>query len=428
MGLKVGDIVERKSSVGPDKAWRIEEIKHRYLHTLHEILRTFEVRFPNRGLWGIQVSDHDITPILDEVRKHAERNRKRAELYFSNPLPLAAAAHVLGGNAVSFAAFVRSLDRDVATCQGSDAERNKAHVDIDQSRKNGAVLDGYTAWVASILGILDTLKDTFGNIFVPQSSIDELVEPNANQTPDGKESMSIAWDGKEFVRTILSPDQVERAANERDAIIEEIKRTVQVLPVDAPNDLTPLELQISETFGDQLLDPIYLAAERGCLLVSDDLRLRQIAAQTRQVSGVWLLATLRFAVVNKRIQIDRFSEAVGGLAEFRHAHVQLDVPVLWHLFKQSGADGRFAAAIEFLGTKNANMEAHVEVSASFLQILWRTVDVDKTSRDKATGLVIQKLIRHHGSSWSTILNALRMDAPWQMVDYINGWQRGHFLG
>src|SRR4051794_14754744 len=46
MGLKVGAGFTIASAFGDDAQWRVAEIKHKYIHALHDIMEHFQTRFP----------------------------------------------------------------------------------------------------------------------------------------------------------------------------------------------------------------------------------------------------------------------------------------------------------------------------------------------------------------------------------------------
>ncbi len=47
MGLKVGEDFTVKAAFGTDATWRVAEVKHKYLHALHDVMGNFQTRFPD---------------------------------------------------------------------------------------------------------------------------------------------------------------------------------------------------------------------------------------------------------------------------------------------------------------------------------------------------------------------------------------------
>src|SRR5262249_1518285 len=176
LGLQKGDtFAVDKGPVG-EETWKVVEIKSKYLHLLHVVMERFEHKFPgSNGMWRFSVKeDGDATEVLDVIRKLSEANRERAKAYTETALPLAFVARMMGGDAPSFAQYLRGLGASVVTCAGSDGEYNAADRFAAENRGRGAVLDLFTAWVAAELGILDILKAWFGRLLTPQSTIDAI--------------------------------------------------------------------------------------------------------------------------------------------------------------------------------------------------------------------------------------------------------------
>jgi hypothetical protein len=141
----------------------VMEIKHKYLHMLHE-MEHFNVRFPDaEGLYTIAASDSDITPALEEVKQLAERARATADLYLEKHIPLAVLTGMTRGEVTGLAQYIKTLGHEIITCHGNHPE----HVAAERIALNppgAAVLDFYTAWIATALNALDALKHVFGRL------------------------------------------------------------------------------------------------------------------------------------------------------------------------------------------------------------------------------------------------------------------------
>jgi cellulose synthase operon protein C len=157
-GLKVGETFELKNGIGDDFEWRVAEIKHKYLHALHDVMENFQTRFPDaKGLYRLAIRDGDIQPALAQVRKLSESNRRLADLYLVQHFPMTMVASQFGGDPIGFAEYIRSLDRNIETCVGAEPERVTARETIVRHRAAGAVLDTYTVWTAATMDVLGVL-------------------------------------------------------------------------------------------------------------------------------------------------------------------------------------------------------------------------------------------------------------------------------
>lgn len=209
IGLQVGDTFAVKPAFGADITWRVVEIKHKYLHALHDVMANFQTRFPDtRGFHTIRMQDNDVQPALDEVRRFSENNQKLADLYLRQNVPMAMVASRLGRDSIGFAEYIRSLDHDIVTAIGNVPEREVEGAIIDQHRACGAVFDTYSAWNAATMDVLDVLQAVFGRLMMPQSSMDELrglLDRDCFGT--GGRSMTIAWHKGQFIRQECSAEE-----------------------------------------------------------------------------------------------------------------------------------------------------------------------------------------------------------------------------
>ena len=373
--------------------------------------------------------DGDVQPALDQVRKVAETNRQMADLYLEKRIPMAMNAALLGGDASGFADYIRSLGETIVACTGTHSERAAAIEHLDKHRAAGAVLDTYAAWTVATMDAFDVLQSVFGKLVVPQSTLDELRIKKERDELLRVGSMTVAWhDGKYIAQehTQESIDQRVRYVGEQ---IEKIERHCTVLPVEVPDEPSDLASLLLSRFDEHVLDAAYLASD-GYVLLSEDLYYRQIAeAAANAASGSWLQAVLAFARENQLVTIERYADLVVQLAWRRHRHLFLDTLTLGRIFLDDDTVdlGRFKAAADFIGTKDADISSHLSVLEDFLTELWGDKSVDETRKRAATGVLLERIVRHQPAQGSLVLAYIRADAEVDLRDYMREWIRGHFL-
>jgi hypothetical protein len=91
--------------------------------------------------------------------------------------------------------------------------------------------------------------------------------------------------------------------------------------------------------------------------------------------------------------------------------------------------GDFDAITDFIGSRDADMGAHVGAAAQFILRLWRGTRSGDVRAGKATGMLLRKLIRYRGADWPIWLGRLiaLMGGNSDIVDYMLVWLVGHFL-
>lgn len=428
-GLRKGEHFSITPLHGKPQRWRIIQIKHKYLHTLHDIMENFEKRFPNAGGFRrIKTRGEDIQPILDQVREAAEQNRKLADLYLTHRIPAGMIANLLRRDSISFYEYIRALGHSIETCTGIDSERISAHETIQNHRSKDAVLDTYTAWTVATMNAFDVLVSVFGNIYVPSTVISELATLRDRDENAGTPSMTVAWMDGAFVRqehTEESSEARRRLITDQIGKIEDFCRVEPACAPDAPSELASF---LTDTFGPNVLDAPYLAGgER--ILISEDMHFRHLSKASVGVESIWLQPIFSLARSEGKITSKRFSKLVAHLAIRRHGHVSLDSAVLYDSFldDEDNELEDFQALANFIGVKNADFRAHYRVTERFLEFICGSPKPLSLKARKATGYIIDRLIRHRNDDWALILASLKHVGTYELSEYIDRWIVGHFL-
>ncbi len=97
--------------------------------------------------------------------------------------------------------------------------------------------------------------------------------------------------------------------------------------------------------------------------------------------------------------------------------------------REDNGDGlaNFNAVANFIGTRNAELRSHIEVSNEFLNRLWNDRGQFDLPCMQATGGLLERLIRFRSEDWALVLAFLRRRSSPPVQCYIDGWIRGHFL-
>ncbi len=428
LGMKVGETFIQEAAIGERTTWRIVEIKHKYLHLLHDVMENFQTRFPDaQGFHRFTSENGNIEPMLQDIRNRAEANRQIADFYLQQHLPMAFVAPQMGGNEIELADYVRYLGEEVRVCIGTDAERLGALSLIDSLRSNGAVLDNYTAWTAANMDILDVLVEVFGRVLVPQSVIDEL-RIHKEEVKQLEGSTLVAWKDDEFVRQQHTSNEISKRTAHIEEQIQKIVRHCTVASSTAPDEPSQVASAVTAAFGGHVLDPANLASDRK-LLISEDIYYRQHADAAVSAKGVWLLVVLEYALSHGLITRMRFADAVAQLALRRHGYVLLRVETLHDVLKSDGTPrlDYFSAVAEYIAPDSADIRLHTIFAGLFLGQVWANPWVVTLKERRATGVVLSRLVHRKGSNGSMVLALLIKHANGALRRYILDWMEGHFV-
>ena len=437
-GKKVGDELTLPQNMGPELKYRVAELKHKYIWLLHDIMATHGSRFPEENtMFSLTVKEGDTKPVLDMVKDMDERGRSIINMYIENPLPLSAIAPMCRKKVVAMADHLVIIGEDVRTCVGLQEERVEAEKHAAEARGKGAVLDILTVWRAHNLGLLESIKKWFGDLYIPQSAFDELLEMRAEvEFNSNRDSMTIGYndDGRAY-RTMHSAKDCQANLALIDAAISNVQDHCTVMPVDKADDLD-LGSQLTDFNAGLLIDPIRLARSQDCLLLSDELNVRQLAAQYDVEKSAWLQTVLKALAVNEQIEADFYCMSVAGLAVSRHGHVSLDAQALIGILTSDNeyALGYFEAAIRYIGGPKAEMNSHIETVKNFMLRVWNT-DLPNWQKGRAMGLLLTRIITGR-PDWLAALHVLESQlreltrhtyAAENAWHYMIGWLCGHFV-
>lgn len=434
MGLRRGDTFEMaKFGLDQPETWTVVEVKSKYLHLQHRVFEEFETRFPDKpGLARYTVGQNNIDAVLDLVRRSAEENIKNAQVYMEKAVPLAVIARGLGGDVVSFAQFVGKLGGRIVTCAGNLPDRTQAVRLARNHRERGAVLDAYTAWVAAEIGILPVLKTWFGTLRTPTSTmamIDRMIRREGDGR--GRQQMTISYQDGQFYRNEVTDEFRDRQVGALTRIRDCIEQNCEVVQVLVPDDISETTESLLAVGGSRFLDAAFLAARADAILLSEDMRFRELSAAATGVAGTWLQAALLAAAEARQLAASDYAKAVVGLAGHAHDHIVLNGPLLYLIARhdENGFPG-LRTALQCLGGPKAEMRSHLSVFFDFIALLWPPDDVlDWVKTRAATGLSLEIFLGNRSRDWAPLLNEILM---WSLRDrdlarYLSAWLRGHFI-
>ncbi|WFS02374.1 PIN domain-containing protein [Rhizobium tumorigenes] len=434
MGKAVGESFSRPRDVGGEIVWTIKGLAHRYAHAAQDIGQNFESWFPDEsGVYSYTMKENDIQPVLDVVRRQAEQNEQYARQY-SEGLPLSLIAAKLGREPISFAEYVRSTGRTISTCIGNDPERARAIDTVLRHRSDGAVLDSYAVWTAAMLGVLPTLKEVFGTLYIGQSVKDDLHKFKGEDEPAGT-SFSIVYQDGQYAKHEVTRAQVLERRRFVTAKIQEIDKHCAVAPVAAPPIDGEASVERAETmdmivanFGPNLLDSAAIAAG-GHVLLCEDMTYRQYAGAVWPIRSVWLQPVLACAVSLGLMTLSEYVAKLVSLARLKHGHLSLDDIILLEILRPGteAALADFAAASEFIGTESADVGSHIMVAVGFIEQVFDLEEVPYPLRLRSISILLEKLIRNQPVLYPKMLVDVLFRCSGKAQQAVAGWIQGHCL-
>lgn len=433
-GKRKGDTYSVRRMGGEVDEWRIASVRSKYLY-LHQLLtEEFEVRYPGQpGIARYTVGKEDISQLLAVIRRAAEENARRAQVYADHPvIPIAAVARSLGGDPVSFARYLAELGHDIVTCEGSDTEREEAADLARSSRGSGVALDPFTTFVAAELGLLPALKEWFGTVHVPDQflvMVDRMIERDRQGL--GRKQMTVAFRDGEFWREEVNDEKIGARISALGSLRDQVTTHCITSVVLVPDETSTMTDALLELGGDHFMDAAFLATEKVVPLLSDDLRYRRWTKEALGRPGFWIQAVLMEMVEAGTLSLADYSDAVVGLSARRHGHVTISANVLYEVcLRDTDRLHKLRAVLHFVGNPTAEMVSHTGVVRQFVGLLWgKASEVSQLRRRAATGATLEALLAHRRVDWSRWLRLIVSIARRGsfLDDYLANWRRGHFL-
>jgi tetratricopeptide (TPR) repeat protein/predicted nucleic acid-binding protein len=321
MGLEVGSRVT--VGAAPGVGYTIAKVQSKFVTAFQDSINNFPLWFPEEaGFWRVDVAENDLSNLLfliDEQHKSAERVM---QLYRTQPIPLGVIADLLGRSIV-----------DVWTALvGLQGERLFASVDgsfdgsVEPVEGQALVLDLVGVLTASHLAVLSLLAESF-RLIVPRSVVDDLRRHHSERFEGAPQAGTLGKIKEQYVHTEISEDERARARRYSEDLLASIEVNTEIASTTAALELEPGEYaKLQNTLGRSSADAILVAKEEQALLFSDDLRLRQVAAEVAGVAGTWTQPVLRALRHAGRISEDDYLRAVRALilSNYRYPGVSTD--------------------------------------------------------------------------------------------------------
>ena len=129
------------------------------------------------------------------------------------------------------------------------------------------------------------------------------------------------------------------------------------------------------------------------------------------------------------IDARRYVDLVVKLAWRRHGHLALNVATMLSALRGDVENGleNFRAVANFIGTRNAELRSHIDVTTAFLDQLWRASDRFDLRCKQATSALLERIIRFRSKDWALVLAFLKRGSAAAVRQYIDGWIVGRFL-
>jgi tetratricopeptide (TPR) repeat protein len=444
IGTKVGEtvLVEDKPYGGHEV--KVCEIKHKYLHALHQSMENFEHRFPDENvLFRVPVpmtpeGEPDLQYIKEMTAQRHESSLQILELYKKNSLPLCVVAKLAGVNSIEILPnLVARKDFQVKCCAGSFVEREQAFNILD-NKSNGFVIDPITLNSIFLLGVHETVLAAVNKIGIVQSSIDlidAVIEERQKFLPDG--CLTIGYEDGQLTRQELTSDEVAAGIRRLEEMRKWAVDNCELLDALPKEDLSDKHLQISDVLPDAFYDTMLAASGEDRHLLSDDQHFRTLGKELFGLEGCWIQLVLMRAVNGGHLSLKKYVSIVTNLIRANFYFITINSDVLACIARNASweIDQNFTDVASTLGQKGSELSSSVRVATEFLKQAW-AAPIPWWSKRNYFLKILNILTENNWDKVDSILNAFALrrkvipntEGDLQVyLETIKSWCVGHFI-
>jgi len=426
----------------------ITEIKHKYIHALHESMHNFQYRFPGvPGMWMFTLKSSaegnlELQPVLDAVSRRSETVMRTLKLYEENPIPLALVAHQIGVHPIDSFLGMSSAGRvKIKCCNGDSVERDNA-VRAVLSSKAGFIIDPFALYTLYILNLLDNVVSIAGGkIGITQSTLDLFIQLMEERKAMGSH-MSLAKEGEHFVRTEISHEDIQLSIRPFESILAWCTENCEILPAAGKPGSKGDELHLFSGLHPSFLDTLLAAEGSGRLLISEDLHYRQVANLLFNVEGVWSQPLLQSGRLLRCVTDSKYHEAVLQLIKMNYRFISISHDdLMYHLVTHKfEVTEDFNKLLSTISDRSTDIASSLSMIVNFFCLLFQSTR-SYSALEKTTYTTLHHLTTHPSHPAGEILctvcillirrklfgkiisdNSLKL-----VMTFVQKWAFGHFI-
>ena len=399
LGKTVGDdIYLGEGPIGPEIG-KITAIESKYVHAYKESPNRFFELFPGApGLWSVKLdeSSGDATegshetddpskfqPIFDLTDKQYEESLRIEEIYKEKLPPIGVLASWMKGNVLgAWESLIINPALGVRCSTGDFEERKQALALLGNSQPK-LVVDIISLMTLHCLEATDTIVKAYGRLGIAQSTIDLLLTIIDEQKGMWSEREVISpWkEGGQYINYIIKLEDVRRNIERLEDLVKWIRENCEILPCTAALQMNLLRKQeLDGLFQPFFIDTLLIASQPGCLLFSEDERLR-VYAKTGfnndagtdfDIDGVWTQVVLEHCVNKNFLDRAEYTKMMIKLICLNYYHIEFDAEVLMEAARQSDwkPSEPYNNLAQALGGQRVSLSFALDIAVDFLFKLW----------------------------------------------------------
>ncbi|MDE0151699.1 MAG: hypothetical protein OXK80_04280 [Bdellovibrionales bacterium] len=372
-GKKEGDII-----VFVNKEYQVMEIKSKYVHEYHKILKEAEQKFTSKTfLKSAHISPkadgkqilQTLKQMVPNLSNQEEDLNKLLQLYKEGEVTIGAIAKKTGKHPIDIIGILIYSSEDKFISAIPDWENYKKTKELLDG-KIDILIDLSSLIMIHQLEIGKYLEESKFSFFICQSTMDSLKEYIRKTTLHSKDGLLTVGFDKEgnSVKNFINAQKIKQDLNFWAKVKIWIEEHCQIKPISADIVLSREEGKKREDIlGKEFFDSL-LALDDDVILLCEDAILRKYAEEEFSVSGIRLFDLIEY--FERQIIIDN-NQAVkfkAQLIRLNQTYISIDHKILLFLLKDAKCsvnDIGFQRGLYFLSSVS-NLPGVISVIADFL--------------------------------------------------------------
>jgi hypothetical protein len=396
VGKRVDEtVVLSPTPLGP-RTGTVRAIQHKYVARFQGVLGEFNRRFPEAtGLWKFKSEEvlANLTSLLDA---RAERIRKAMEAYEHRQVTVGLLGKMversgfetwrtLLGNP-AFRPFVRTGKQEAL---GEAIERLRA--------SDAVVLDLTAAVTLFGLDLLEHARQYHRRVCVPQAVIDGVSKEidEHRMISAGRPMLVTFKQGETYYREEVTAEQVRELIEGLERMRDQLRQCSSI-PRPVRSRIYS-NADVAAALGEEFADAIAIAEDSGAVLVSDDLFLRELAANEWGIKGIASFDLLAYAVTIGKASTEEFENATLRMVRWKCRGIPVRASTILRALQRSSLeiDDDVTAVLEVLADEEIESGSAVRVVVGVLRELWLGPVLPHRLR-QITDAMLNALTRHRG--------------------------------
>ena len=366
-GRKVGDELVLLKDVHGEEKWTIARIRSRFVVLFQRSLAEFTTRFPDtQGLRRVTIAEGDLGPILRSVDQRELFISQTREVYQNYPLPVGTLGNLIGSNDVeAWYALTSGIFGPFYAYPPEPRSQGEMRSNLVEATE--CVLEATTICALAELGKLDKLIHVGKPLSVSRATMDLLNSLRDNLKPESTATLG-KRDGQ-YILAETTEDQLERQRKFWDTTISWMTANAKVAHYDVPAG--PQLKELATLYSEAAFSSVLVAKTNKAVLITDDLRLRQMAATT-DVRGCSSLEVCDALLNAGNISTDEHLEMLVKIARWHYYFMPITVDMLKTALRLDGltVGPNLQGLLEVIQDPRTAGASVAKILAHFLKDVW----------------------------------------------------------